>query len=310
MTATGQKIIPNLWYDHEAEEAALYYAAAFAGSKVGPVTRATKAGFEIHGRPEGSALTVGFEIAGLRFVAINGGPLFKFTPAISLLVACASKDEVDGLWTKLSQGGSALMELGPYPFSERYGWTTDKYGLSWQIMAMGDRPIRKKIVPTLMYAGAQAGRAEEAISLYASIFESSAVGDITRYGQDEAPDREGTIKHAGFTLAGQEFAAMDSAWPHPFTFNEAVSLMIPCETQTEIDNYWGKLTAGGGQESMCGWLKDKFGVSWQVTPTRLEEMLRDPDTRKAERVTDAFLKMKKFDLAELERAFRGAAAKL
>ena len=308
MPATRQ-IIPNLWYDHEAEEAANYYAAAFAGSKVGPVTRASKAGYETHGRPEGTALTVEFEIAGQRFVAINGGPLFKFTPAISFLVACGSKDEVDGLWAKLSTGGSALMELGTYPFSERYGWTADKYGLSWQIMAMGGRPIRQKIVPTLMYVGAQAGRAEEAIRLYTSIFKDSATGEIMRYGKDEAPDPEGTVKHADFTLAGQEFAAMDSAWPHAFTFNEAVSLMIPCENQAEIDHYWEKLTAGGGQESMCGWLKDKFGVSWQVAPERLEQMLRDPDARKVERVTNAFLKMKKFDLAELERAFRGEGAR-
>jgi len=306
MTAIGLKIIPCLWYDRQAEEAARFYISLFEGSNVGPITRASKAGFETHGLAEGEVLTVEFEIAGRRFVALNGGPLFKFNPSVSFLVACRAKEEVDALWGKLAAGGGqALMELGAYPFSEWYGWTADKYGLSWQVMAMGDRPIGAKIVPTLMYVGAQAGRAEEAIGLYTSIFGGSMAGDILRYGKGEGPDREGTIKHAGFTLAGQEFAAMDSAYDHKFAFNEAVSLMVPCATQAEIDLYWTKLTADGGEESMCGWLKDKFGVSWQVTPIRLEEMLRDPDPRKVERVTDAFLKMKKFDLAELERAFRG-----
>jgi predicted 3-demethylubiquinone-9 3-methyltransferase (glyoxalase superfamily) len=305
MAAPGQKIIPNLWYDRQAEEAARFYATLFEASKIGPVTRASKAGFETHGLAEGTVLTVDFVIAGLRFVAINGGPLFKFTPAISFLVACRTAAEVEALWTKLSEDGAALMELGEYPFSERYGWTSDRYGLNWQIMAMGDRPIKQRIVPTLMYVGAQCGRAEEAVRFYTSLFEGSAVGDILRYGPGEEPDREGTVKHAGFTLAGQEFAAMESAYEHAFTFNEAVSLMVPCATQAEIDDYWRKLTADGGAESMCGWLKDKFGVSWQVTPVRLEEMLRDPDPRKVERVTNAFLNMRKFDIAELERAFRG-----
>ena len=131
------------------------------------------------------------------------------------------------------------------------------------------------------------------------------VGDILRYGKGEEPDKEGTIKHAAFTLEGQEFAAMDSAHEHNFTFNEAISFMVECETQEEIDYYWEKLTADGGQESMCGWLKDRFGVSWQVTPTVLGEMLQDPDQKKVERVTNAFLKMKKFDIEGTEEGYKG-----
>jgi predicted 3-demethylubiquinone-9 3-methyltransferase (glyoxalase superfamily) len=157
----------------------------------------------------------------------------------------------------------------------------------------------------LMFVGQQSGRAEEAIRLYTSVFHNSRIRDILRYGKGEEPDKEGTIKHAAFTLEGQAFAALDSAFPHEFTFNEAVSFMEVCETQKEIDDYWEKLTADGGQESMCGWLKDKFGVSWQVTPALLEEMLRDPDQAKVERVTNAFLKMKKFDIAALKKAFNG-----
>jgi predicted 3-demethylubiquinone-9 3-methyltransferase (glyoxalase superfamily) len=305
MAVTGQKIIPNLWFDRQAEEAANFYVSVFGNSSVGQITRATKAGFETHGLPEGTVLTAEFTVEGLAFVGINGGPLFKFNPSISFLVACRTKDEVDALWAKLSPGGAVLMELGPYPFSERYGWTTDRNGLSWQVMAAGERTIRQKITPTLMYVGAQAGKAETAMRFYASIFPNARVGDIDRYGPGEEPDRAGTVKHASFTLEGQQFAAMDSALAHEFAFNEAVSLMVRCEDQAEIDRYWTKLIDGGGQESMCGWLKDPFGVSWQVTPVALEEMLRDRDVRKVERVTDAFLKMRKFDLAELRRAFEG-----
>jgi predicted 3-demethylubiquinone-9 3-methyltransferase (glyoxalase superfamily) len=197
------------------------------------------------------------------------------------------------------------MELGEYPFSEKFGWTQDKYGLSWQVMFKGDRKIEPKIIPTLLFVGEQCGKAEAAIRFYASIFNDSRVGDIDRYGKGEGPDQEGTVKLAAFTLEGQVFWAMDSALDHKFAFNEAVSFMVLCANQEEIDYYWNRLTADGGQQSMCGWLKDKFGVSWQVAPAGLDEMLRDPDKEKVERVTNAFLRMKKFDIAELKKAYQG-----
>ena len=143
---------------------------------------------------------------------------------ISFLVACKTKEEVDALWTKLSEGGTALMELGEYPFSERYGWTQDRYGLSWQVMFMGDRQIKQKITPTLMFVGEQCGKAEEAIKLYTSVFHNARIGDIIRYGKGRGTRQRRNDKHAAFTLEGQEFAAMDSAREHNFTFNEAISL--------------------------------------------------------------------------------------
>jgi predicted 3-demethylubiquinone-9 3-methyltransferase (glyoxalase superfamily) len=305
MTYPACKLVPNLWFDRQAEEAAAFYATLFKNSGVGDPIRATKAGFEIHGLPEGTAMSLPFQLAGQDFVGINGGPLFKFNPSVSFLIACKTPGEVDALWDRLAAGGGPLMDLGAYPFSERYGWTADRYGLSWQVMAMGGREIRQKIVPTLMYVGPQAGKAEEAIRFYASVFGDSGIGDILRYGQGEEPDRAGSIKHAAFTLEGLGFAAMDSALDHQFGFNEAVSFLRPCESQKEIDRFWAKLTSAGGQEGMCGWLKDRFGVSWQIAPQRLAQMLRDPDPNKVERVTEAFLKMKKLDLNELEKAFRG-----
>ena len=194
------------------------------------------------------------------------------------------------------------MELGEYPFSERYGWVQDKYGLSWQVMFMGNRKIKQRIIPTLMFVGKQCGKAEDAINFYASVFSSARVGDILHYSKGEEPDKEGSVKHASFMLEGQEFTAMDSARGQNFAFNEAISFMVHCDTQEEIDYYWGKLSADPNAEQ-CGWLKDKYGLSWQIVPNLMDEMLKDNDEKKIERVTEAFLQMKKLNIAKLKEAY-------
>ena len=291
-------IAPHLWFDREAVEAAEFYSSTFPNSKVTDVTT-------LHDTPSGDADVVSFELFGQPFMAISAGPLFKFTPAVSFLVRCSSKEEVDELWDKLSQGGTALMPLDSYPFSERYGWTEDRYGLSWQVMYAGDEAIQQRITPTLMFVGEVCGRAEEAIDLYTSVFPYSKVGHVLRYAKGEEPDQEGTIKHAGFTLAGQEFAAMDSARDHEFGFNEAISFMVSCDTQEEIDYYWDSLSTVPEAEQ-CGWLKDKYGVSWQIVPSVLGELMTGGTEEQTARVIEAFLQMKKFDIAELKRAYEGA----
>jgi predicted 3-demethylubiquinone-9 3-methyltransferase (glyoxalase superfamily) len=292
-----QKISPHLWFDREARDAAAFYTSVFSGSSK------TKEVTTLHNTPSGSVDIVTIELAGQEFIFISAGPLFKFNPSISFIVACSTKAEVDALWGKLSPGGSALMELGAYPFSEQYGWIQDKYRVSWQVIFMGDHEIKQKIIPSLLFVGEVCGKAEEAIRFYASIFRNSKVGDIFRYGSGEAPDREATVKFAQFTLEGQEFAAMDSARGHKFAFNEAISLIVQCDTQDEIDYYWKKLSAVPASEQ-CGWLRDKFGVSWQINPRVLDEMLRSTDRKKLARVTETFLKMKKFDIKELQRVYQ------
>jgi len=292
-----QKITPHLWFDKEAKEAAELYTSIFRDSTIKNTTT-------LHNTPSGAVDVVTIQLSGQEFTLISAGPLFKFTPAVSFLVACSTKEEVEALWGELSEGGSMLMELGEYPFSERYGWVQDRYGLSWQAMFMGDRKIKQKITLTLMFVGEQCGKAEEAINSYASVFHNARVGDILRYGKNEGPDKEGTIKHAAFTLEGQDFAAMDSAHEHNFTFNEAISLIVHCDTQEEIDYYWGKLSADPRAEQ-CGWLKDKYGLSWQIVPTVMDEMLNDKDENKIARVTEAFLQMKKFDIDTLKQAYNG-----
>lgn len=295
-----QKITPHLWFAHQAEEAVHFYTSVFDGGKIRSVTHYTEAGYEIHGMDAGTVLTINFEIEGFNFVALNGGPVFRFTPALSFMVYCETKERVDELYGKLSEGGTALMPLNTYPFSERYGWIQDRFGLSWQII-MSDQNPKQKIIPSLLFVGDVYGKAEEAISFYTSIFEDSKVGDINRYGTGFEPDKEDAVAFADFTLEGQIFAAMDSAREHNVTFNEAVSFMLTCKTQDEIDYYWKKLSAVKEAEQ-CGWLKDKYGISWQVVPSGMEEVLNGKDKEKARRTMDAMFKMKKIDLEALKNA--------
>jgi predicted 3-demethylubiquinone-9 3-methyltransferase (glyoxalase superfamily) len=293
-----QKITPHLWFDKEAEEAANLYTTAFKNTEVKTKTK-------LNNTPSGTVNLITIEILGQTFSLINAGPYFKFNPSISFLVACETKAEVDSMWSTLSEGGTALMELGDYPFSHRYGWIQDRYGVSWQLMLTGIHDVNQRITPTLMFVGDVLGKAEEAINFYASVFHDAKVGNILRYSKGMEPDREGTVQHASFILEDQMFAAMDSAREHRFSFNEAVSFVVHCKTQAEIDYYWEKLSADPRAEQ-CGWLKDKYGLSWQIVPTILdEEMLRSNDVEKVSRVTEAFLKMKKFDIDTLKKAFNG-----
>lgn len=297
-----QKIVPHLWFDNQAEEAANFYASLFDDSSIGRIGRYGKAGQEIHGRPEGSVMTVDFELAGFEFMALNGGPHFTFTPAISFFVILDDADQVNELWEALIDGGQALMPIDAYPWSERYGWLNDRYGLSWQIM-VGERHREHTIVPSLFFVGDQSGNCEEAIEHYISTFPDSEVGALMRY-DGSGVDPQGNIQHGQFYLAGQDFRAMESAMEeHAFGFNEAISFLVRCDTQEEIDQYWNALSAVPEAEQ-CGWLKDRFGVSWQITPTVLPELLDQNDRPKFERVMSTMLQMKKIDISELERAGR------
>jgi predicted 3-demethylubiquinone-9 3-methyltransferase (glyoxalase superfamily) len=292
-----QKITPHLWFEKDVIQAAEYYVSTFPDSRIKNTTL-------LHNTPSGDVNVVTFEVCGYEFQAINGGPLFKFNPSVSFHVKCSTKEEVDTLWEKLSQGGQALMELGEYPFSERYGWMQDKYGLSWQIIYAGGAEIKQKITPAIMFVGEVCGKAEEANNFWTYVFPESSVGLMARYGKDEEPDKEGTVKYAVFSLFGQEFGTMDSAYEHQFSLNEAISFIVHCSDQAEIDHYWNKLSAVPESEQ-CGWLKDKYGLSWQIVPVSMDEMLRDGDPAKIDRVTQAFLPMKKLDIAKLQAAYDG-----
>jgi predicted 3-demethylubiquinone-9 3-methyltransferase (glyoxalase superfamily) len=295
-----QKIVPHLWYDNQARNAAKFYTSIFNNSSMGRVSHYGKAGARGAGRRKGSVMTVTFDIEGQQFIALNGGPAFTFTPAISFYATCRA-DEIDGLWQKLSKDSkSIMMELDKYPFAEKYGWLQDKYGVSWQLI-VGSRD--QKIAPCLMFTQKQAGKAEEAMHFYVSLFPDSNISMISHYGKG-AREPEANINHAEFKLASQDFICMDSSQPQLPGFNEAISFLVNCRDQEEIDHLWQKLT-GGGEEVQCGWLKDKYGLSWQITPAILSQMLEDPDESKTERVMEAFLQMKKIEIEALRRAYEG-----
>jgi predicted 3-demethylubiquinone-9 3-methyltransferase (glyoxalase superfamily) len=299
-----QNITPHLWFDKEAKEAAEFYISLFPNSKVTNITT-------LHNTPSGDCDVVSFELAGQSFMTISAGPLFKFNPLVSFIVNFDpsrdknARENIDTLWKKLSQGGTALMPLQQYPFSQRYGWIQDKYGLSWQLILSDPKgEERPFIVPSLMFVGAVCGKAEEAINFYLSVFKDSKMGAMHRYSTGQEPDEPGTVMFADFMLLGQWFATMDSAREHHFAFNEGVSFMVNCDTQEEIDYYWGKLSAVPEAEQ-CGWLKDKYGLSWQIVPTAMDEMMKNASDEQMARVTEAFLKMKKFDIAKLKEAYEG-----
>ena len=156
----------------------------------------------------------------------------------------------------------------------------------------------QKITPFLWFDK----NAEDAVNFYTSIFKNSKIKKISRYG-DAGPGPKGSVMTATFEIEGQEFVALN-AGPR-FKFTEAISFVINCENQKEVDYYWEKLLAGGGKEQACGWLKDKFGLSWQVVPTILEELMTDKDPAKANRVMQEMLQMVKLDIAALKKAYEG-----
>ena len=281
-----KKITFHLWYNKEAKKAAEFYTSTFKDSKIKNIST-------IHNTPSGSVDIVTIEILGQEFTLISAGPLFKFNPSVSFTVNCESVEEVDSLWEKISEKGTALMELGEYPFSKRYGWLKDKYGVSWQLILREDK---QKIIPSLLFVQENNGKAKEAIEFYTSIFKNSRFVESAEYEEGEG-STPGHLKYARFTLEGKDFIAMDGGLSHKFTFNEAISFIVHCSTQKEIDYYWEKLSAVPESEQ-CGWLKDKYGVSWQIVPTILGELMK----KKPKQVTEAFLKMKKFNIAELEKA--------
>ena len=160
--------------------------------------------------------------------------------------------------------------------------------------------ITQKITPFLWFDE----QAEEAAKFYTAVFKDSKIRSITRYSEEVAKAAErpvGSVLTVAFDLAGQEFVALNGG--PQFKFTEAVSFVVNCETQAEIDYYWEKLSGGGGETSMCGWLKDKYGLSWQVVPAVLNDMLQDEDSTKAQRVMAAIMEMEKLDLPTLERAY-------
>jgi len=289
-----QKIVPHLWFDTQALEAVELYVSLFEDSKILNTAM-------LYDTPSGDAQTVEFELAGFEFAAISAGPYFTFNSSISLMVACETKEEVDRLYHSLIEGGSELMPLGTYDFSQWYAWISDKYGLNWQIMLVENINEHKKVRPCLLFGMEACGKTQEAMDYYANVFSESKVGYVNHYQEGEVHDIRAKINYAELEIFNLEMVMMDHGYGGEAIFNEAISFMIQCEDQKEIDYYWEKLSFVKEAEA-CGWVKDQFGLSWQIIPKILSELLSNGTEQELERVMKAFMEMKKFDIAALEKA--------
>lgn len=270
---------PCIWCNNNAKEVADLYISVFPNTKV------------ISENP----VVVLLSIADQNLMLLNGGGSFKPTPALSLMYLSSSAPETEALYNKLIDGGKALMQLDAYPFSEKYAWVDDKFGVSWQLYTGKAEDIVQRIVPTLMFVSGKSGLAREASEFYMSIFPNSKSRGMLEYKEGEE-DKAGYIKHGEFFLNDYLIGIMDSSFDHQFDFTEAVSIVVNCKDQEEIDRYWSALTGDGGTESMCGWLKDKYGISWQIIPENIASLIR------SQKGGEALMKMKKINIAALEAA--------
>lgn len=284
----NHNIFPCLWSNEDGKEAADLYCDTFGGT----ITADTPA-------------VLNLDLFGQKFMILNAGPQFEKNASISFTVLCETEDEVTKFWTKLAEKGRVLMELSEYPWSKKYGWVRDRFGVTWQIY-LSDNKVDQRIVPTLMFIHHNNGKALEAINRYTDIFPNSKVGGILKYGDgvgNETHEIPENVQHADFEINGYTIFCMDNSYDHQFDFNEGISLVVMTDDQEETDHLWNSLTADGGMESQCGWLKDKFGVSWQIVPKRLLELMNGEDRMKGIKVMQAMMGMQKIVIKDLENAY-------
>lgn len=306
----SQNIVPSLWSSEDPELMVGYYEHVF-----GEVSRQNTSYYPEQGLLDfqqdmaGKVLTIEFTLLGLSMIVINGGPFFAPNPSISFMVRFSPKQHSDPssaltqTWERLVSEGTTLMPLDSYPFSQQYGWVQDKFGVSWQLILDADEDpsdnaqvlsVRPQIIPVLMFSGPAANQAEAALNRYLDVFPNSRIGSISRYPEAQGTATKDSIAYGDCLLNDQWIGFMDSGTTD-FTFNEAISLIVNCETQSEIDHYWDALSRVPESEQ-CGWCKDEFGVSWQITPVNMEELSSHPDAYAA------MMQMKKIDI-EVLRAF-------
>ena len=305
-------LVPHLWFDTQAVEAAEFYCSLFPDSRI--ISKGV-----MKGTPSGDCDYLSFELWGQKFEALSGGPLFKLNPSISLMVNFdplffrdqsdpenAARGALAGIWESLIEGGTVMMELGSYNFSSLYGWVQDRFGLNWQLILTdpGGDP-RPAVIPSMMFVGENYGKAREAGEFYLSLFESSEPGLFVTYPPEMTSEKEGAVMFSDFRLGETWLTANDSAYDHKFQFNEAFSFILNCSSQEMIDYYWSRLSAVPEAEA-CGWLKDQFGVSWQILPGELNTMMDQGNDEQKQAVTKAFLDMKKIDLPRLRDVYKEA----
>lgn len=295
-----QKIVPNLWFQGNAKEGVEFYEHALPNTRLTDSSNYPSEGLlDFQKDFAGELLSAVLDIDGYQVVLINAGTEFKPNPAISFLLNFDpsldqnAKATLQGVWDRLSQGGTILMPLDEYPFSKYYGWVQDRYGVSWQLMLTNpEGEPRPFVTPALMFGGQAQNRAMEAVNYYIATFSDSGLGNVVPYEHPSAPATSGSVMYSDFTLQGQWFSAMDSGVEQDFSFTPGVSLMVNCKDQEEIDRLWETLSVVPEAEQ-CGWCMDQFGMSWQIAPVDIEDLMKQPGA------FERMLQMKKLDIAEL-----------
>lgn len=278
-----------LWFDHHAEEAAEFYLETFED------TRRKETFYYVtddHGKI-GDTLTITLELAGCEIMLLNGDESFKPTPAISYVVNCENDQQLQFVWERLNSNGETLMPLTNYPELGKFGWTTDRFGFSWQVRLWDNL---QTILPCIMFANQNYGLAQAAMDEWINIFGGKR--NFMIKGKEER------LRAAGFQLRGQDLIIMDRPEKQAFDFSMANSFYLYYKDQADIDAAWESITKTG-KEWPCGWMEDKYGVYWQTASSQLNDMLRDPNQEKAKRATLAMYEMKKIDLAKMQRAHDG-----
>lgn len=302
MATAPQRIFPNFWFDQNAEEAGAFYASLFPGATSVVGARYPDELPEWQASFAGTALTVDVVIDGYQITLFNAGDAFRPNPSLSLMLGfdpkrygddeAATRAHLDATWAALTDGGKVLMELGEYGFSKHYGWVEDRYGVSWQLLLTGaDSEAGPFVVPELLFSGDVQNKAREAADFYASLFTDGQVGFMAEYPEPTGPAEAGSVMFGEVRLANQWFAVMDSGSEpaHPFTCGG--SLEVRCADQAEIDRLWHALSAVPEAEQ-CGWLADRFGVSWQIVPENMGELMERPGAY------ERMLEMKKLVIAD------------
>jgi len=281
-----QKIVPNLWFAGNAGEAGSFYSAALPWTTAHVAMRYPDELPDFQKGLEGEPVVVELDVAGFRVTMINSDDTVRPTPSISFMLnfdpllfdgdADAARAALDETWAALSDGGQALMPLGAYPFSPHYGWVQDRYGVSWQLMLTDPTgEPRPFVIMQIMFSGDAQNRAREAVDFYMSLFDDTAFGTVVEYPEASGTAAVGSVMFGEFRVGGQWFSFMDSNVEHQFGFTPGVSLEIRCADQAEIDHFWDALSAVPDAEQ-CGWLVDRYGVSWQVVPENMGELLAKP----------------------------------
>lgn len=301
-------IVPHLWFDGQVRSAVEFYTELFPDSEI-------TGSAVMEDTPGGDTLWYTFRLWGQEFQAIDGGPFFTPNPSVSFFVnvdpsrVLDAWEEVDRVVAALAEGGTVLMPLGEYAFSPHYAWVQDRFGISWQVMLTDpEGDPRPPIVPCLAFGDAATAGAAAARARYLEVFDDAVAGTQFRFGDMEmpagaSPVPDDAVAYSDAELAGTWFALMDTPG-FPGVFNEGISLIISCDTQEEMDHYWGALSRVPESEQ-CGWCKDEFGLSWQVVPKELDTMMLHGTPEQAKRVQDAFMPTHRLDLEVLRAVYRG-----